>query len=148
MPSTNKNSVERINRVIGNYLAVYAWTHGADCIRVSSGFLKMIRGIARFRGASYRRLRDDIKCWFPYCYPDWKTRPAGLTRKKPDKSLRWLYLSRTELRKDGRLDRDLTFIRFRPDRGVDLSEDGLRTHLKMVASGAIGPTDSCVAISD
>lgn len=133
-----REAMRRFYRIVGNYLAVYAWSHEADCVKIPQWYLRDLLGLRMLKGVSTKCFREDIKAWFPHTYPIGDSKSAGLG--KPRNSLRLMYVSRIPIvftyqvpvSTDGIID-------FAPEPGVELTEAGILTHLTLMATGLKEP---------
>lgn len=68
-----RDACRRQHRVIANYLAVEAWSRGVDCIVLERLDLEELLGLKRFKSARVRWMLTDIKPWFPYQEPYYRS---------------------------------------------------------------------------
>ena len=85
----HRESCRRQHRVLGNYLAMEAWSRGIDCIVLVRPDLEKFLGLKRFKSARIKWLRSDLKPWFPHQDAFYKTTAPS--------SISSLYLSRLSL---------------------------------------------------
>jgi hypothetical protein len=132
--------MRRFYRIVGNYLAIYAWRHSADCVRISGWHLKELLGLQRFRTDTSRCFGEDIRCWFPHSYPSWTHKPGFLA--KGSRALRRMYVSRVPITfTSGKPDPNIRIVDFREEPDVELTESGMLTQLTLFASGLKAPQE-------
>jgi hypothetical protein len=83
---TYRDACRRQHRVIGNYLALEAWSRTLDCIALDRGDLVKLLGLTRFKSTRVAWMQSDLAPWFPY------QQAYYLTRAKS--SIGSLFLSR------------------------------------------------------
>lgn len=134
----SRDAIRRFHRIVGNYLAIYAWQHDADCIRISGHCLKWVLGLQRLRADSSKYFRDDIQSWFPFAYPMWKSTPG--VSGKASKSLRQMYVSRVPIEfTKGTPVTEVRVVDFRPEGWTALTEESMLTQLTLFAAGLSTP---------
>lgn len=69
----HRESCRRQHRVIGNYLAMEAWTRGLDCIVLIRSDMESFLGLRRFKSTRVNWLKADLMPWFPYQEAYFKT---------------------------------------------------------------------------
>lgn len=58
----------RSHKLVGSYLALWAWTHGVDCVILSRDQLLPFLGLKRMQGRHVEWLTEDLKTLFPYSF--------------------------------------------------------------------------------
>jgi len=86
----HRDACKRQHRVIGNYLAIQAWVRGLDCIALVRTDLEAFFGLQRFKSARIEWLQEDLKPWFEYQVPYYKTNSPS--------SIQSLFLARLDIR--------------------------------------------------
>jgi len=84
-----REACRRKHRVLGHYLAIQAWLRKLDCIVLQRRELEHFLGLERFKGARITWLINDLKPWFPFQAPYYKSKSMS--------SINSLYLSRIEI---------------------------------------------------
>ena len=79
------------HRIIGNYLALHAWVNGLDCIVLVRSDLEAFLGLQRFKSTRVKWLQEDLKPWFRYQCPYYKTHAMS--------SIHSLFLARIPIEK-------------------------------------------------
>ena len=79
------------HRIIGNYLALHAWVNALDCIVLVRSDLAAFLGLQRFKSTRVKWLQEDLKPWFRYQCPYYKTRAES--------SISSLFLARIPIEK-------------------------------------------------
>lgn len=69
----HRESTKRQHRVLGHYLAIQAWVRGLDCIVLTRLDLEAFLGLERFKSVRVSWLCEDLKPWFPYQKPYYKS---------------------------------------------------------------------------
>jgi hypothetical protein len=79
LKSQTKNAAEphrelcrRQHRLLGHYLALYAWVKNLDCVALSRQHLQSFLGIERFKTSRLEWLKEDIKPWFSFTTDFWR----------------------------------------------------------------------------
>lgn len=85
----HRAACQRQHRVLGHYLAVQAWLRGLDCLAVERSDLEIYLGLERFKSERIKWLLQDLKPWFPYNSPFFKSSAQS--------SLHSLFLSRVKM---------------------------------------------------
>jgi hypothetical protein len=85
----HRESCRRQHRVLGHFLAVQAWLRGLDCIVLERRELETFLGLRRFKSERVKWLRADLKPWFPFQEPYYKS--------GAESSLHSLFLARVEI---------------------------------------------------
>jgi hypothetical protein len=86
-----REGCRRQHRIIAHYLAVQAWLRKLDCIVLARDELEKFLGLQRFKAERVKWLRDDLKPWFPYQVPYYRT--------GAESSIHSLFLSRVPISK-------------------------------------------------
>lgn len=69
----HREACRRQHRIVAQYLAVQAWQRRLDCIVLVRNDLEKFLGLTRFKSARVDWLREDLKPWFPYQSPYYRT---------------------------------------------------------------------------
>jgi hypothetical protein len=91
MIDPHRESCRRDHRIIGQYLAVQAWLRGLDCIVLVREDLEAFLGLERFKSTRIRWLKEDLKPWFQYQRPYYRTSSPS--------SIHSLFLARVQIDK-------------------------------------------------
>lgn len=86
---TYRDACRRQHRVIGNYLAVEAWSRGLDCIVLDRADLEKLLGLRRFKSTRVAWMQEDLAPWFPHQQPYYRGRALS--------SIASLFLSRVPI---------------------------------------------------
>jgi hypothetical protein len=87
----HRDSCQRLHRIVANYLAHQAWLRQLDCIVLIRADLTHFLQLARFKSTRIEWLLADMKPWFPYQVPYYKTGSSS--------SIHSLFLSRDPIAK-------------------------------------------------
>jgi hypothetical protein len=91
MIDPHRESCRRDHRIIGQSLAVQAWLRGLDCIVLVREDLEAFLGLERFKSTRIRWLKEDLKPWFQYQRPYYRTSSPS--------SIHSLFLARVQIDK-------------------------------------------------
>ncbi len=84
-----REACRRRHRVLGHFLAIQAWLRKLDCVVLQRIELERFLGLERFKGTRVDWLREDLKPWFPFQVPYFKS--------KSPSSIHSLFLSRVDI---------------------------------------------------
>jgi len=84
-----REACRRRHRVLGHFLAIQAWLRKLDCIVLRRRDLEHFLGLKRFKATRVSWLQEDLKPWFPFQTPYFKSQSPS--------SIHSLFIARVEM---------------------------------------------------
>ncbi|MCE9565381.1 MAG: hypothetical protein K8U57_25430 [Planctomycetes bacterium] len=141
-PTREREAMRNLHRVVGHYLAIYAWSNNADCIKLQGHSLKEMLGLERFKEAHWDWFKEDINPWFPHASVSWK-KSHPMPPKKSTKLLVSITVSRFPIL--SKSTPDPRRINFGVGE-VESTEAGIRRHLTSLSSGLSATREANVGV--